>query len=100
MFADISWETAAIGIATVWNPGIILGNVGFELLTSTPLWFGGGYVFGVALRHVGGSAGLRDGPGIPHLAKHGGVGLCLGGPQATPRGRSIKKRSPINVEHG
>ena len=52
MFADISWETVAIGVATAWNPGIILGNVGFELLTSTPLWFGGGYLFGVALRPV------------------------------------------------
>lgn len=52
MFADMSWETAAIGVATAWNPGIILGNVGYELLTSTPLWFGGGYVFGVAMRPV------------------------------------------------
>ena len=52
MFADITWETVAIGLATAWNPGLILGNVGFELLTSTPLWFGGGYLFGVALRPV------------------------------------------------
>ena len=52
MFADMSWETAAIGLATAWNPGIILGNVGYELLTSTPLWFGGGYLFGVAMRPV------------------------------------------------
>ena len=52
MFADISWETVAIGVATGWNPGIILGNVGYELLTSTPLWFGGGYLFGVAMRPV------------------------------------------------
>jgi hypothetical protein len=52
MFADISWETIAIGVATAWNPGIILGNVGCELLTSTPLWFGGGYLFGIAMRPV------------------------------------------------
>ncbi len=52
MFADMSWETAAIGAATAWNPGLILGNVGYELLTSTPLWFGGGYLFGVAMRPV------------------------------------------------
>ncbi len=52
MFADILWETAVIGVASSWNPGIILGNVGFELLTSTPLWFGGGYFFGVAMRPV------------------------------------------------
>jgi hypothetical protein len=52
MFADIAWETVVIGLATAWNPAIILGNVGFELLTSTPLWFGGGYFFGVAMRPV------------------------------------------------
>ncbi|MBI4402367.1 MAG: hypothetical protein HY581_12140 [Nitrospirae bacterium] len=52
MFTDMSWETAALGVATAWNPAIILGNVGFELLTSTPVWFGGGYLFGVAFRPV------------------------------------------------
>ena len=52
MFADISWETIALGVATAWNPAVILGNVGFELLTSPPVWFGGGYLFGVAFRPV------------------------------------------------
>src|SRR5207244_7344855 len=32
MFADISWETVALGLATAWNPAAILANVGFELL--------------------------------------------------------------------
>ena len=35
-----------------WNPIAIGANLGFELLTSTPLWFGGGYLFGIALRPV------------------------------------------------
>jgi len=52
MVADISWETLVIGLATAWNPAVILGNVGFELATSTPLWFGGGYLFGVSFRPV------------------------------------------------
>ena len=52
MLADMSWETVVIGLATAWNPAVILGNVGFELLTSTPVWFGGGYLFGVAFRPV------------------------------------------------
>ena len=52
MFTDISAETIIIGLASAWNPAIILGNVGFELLTSTPIWFGGGYLFGVAFRPV------------------------------------------------
>ncbi|OLD74751.1 MAG: hypothetical protein AUG95_01490 [Nitrospirae bacterium 13_1_20CM_4_62_6] len=52
MVGDITWESVVIGLATAWNPAIILGNVGFELLTSTPIWFGGGYLFGVAFRPV------------------------------------------------
>jgi len=52
MLADMTWETVAIGLASSWNPGIILGNVGFELLTSTPVWFGGGYLFGIVARPV------------------------------------------------
>ncbi|HXF93367.1 MAG TPA: hypothetical protein VNK46_11475 [Nitrospiraceae bacterium] len=52
MLADMTWESVALGLATAWNPAAILGNVGFELLTSTPVWFGGGYLFGVAFRPV------------------------------------------------
>ncbi|MGH7250416.1 MAG: hypothetical protein ACREIK_01005 [Nitrospiraceae bacterium] len=52
MLGDMTWESVVIGLATSWNPAIILGNVGFELLTSTPVWFGGGYLFGVAFRPV------------------------------------------------
>jgi hypothetical protein len=52
MAGDLTWETTVIGLATAWNPAIILGNVGFELATSTPVWFGGGYLFGVAFRPV------------------------------------------------
>ncbi|MGH7168310.1 MAG: hypothetical protein ACREII_07215 [Nitrospiraceae bacterium] len=52
MVGDMTWESVVIGLATSWNPAIILGNVGFELLTSTPVWFGGGYLFGVAFRPV------------------------------------------------
>jgi hypothetical protein len=52
MFTDMSAESIALGVATAWNPGLILANVGYELLTNTPLWFGGGYLFGVAMRPV------------------------------------------------
>lgn len=52
MLADITWESVALGLATNWNPAAIFGNVGFELLTSTPVWFGGGYLFGIAFRPV------------------------------------------------
>ncbi len=49
---DISAETVILGFATGWNPAAIFGNIGFELVTSTPLWFGGYYIFGWAFRPV------------------------------------------------
>jgi hypothetical protein len=52
MTADMTAESIALGLATAWNPIAIGANLGFELLTSTPLWLGGGYVFGVALYPV------------------------------------------------
>lgn len=52
MLADITWESVALGLATSWNPGVVFGNIGFELLTSTPVWFGGGYLFGISFRPV------------------------------------------------
>lgn len=52
LLAGMTAESLALGLATAWNPIAIGANLGFELLTSTPLWFGGGYVFGVALRPV------------------------------------------------
>lgn len=52
MFTDMTAESIALGIATAWNPIAIGANIGFELLTSTPVWFGGGYLLGVAFRPV------------------------------------------------
>jgi len=52
MFTDMTAESIALGVATAWNPIAIGANIGFELLTSTPVWFGGGYLFGVAFRPV------------------------------------------------
>ena len=52
MTTDMTAESIALGLVTAWNPIAIGANLGFELLTSTPLWFGGGYLFGIALRPV------------------------------------------------
>ena len=52
MLMDTTAESIVIGLATAWNPVALAANVGFNLLTSTPIWFGGGYLFGVALRPV------------------------------------------------
>lgn len=61
MLADMTWESVALGLATNWHPGAIFGNIGFELLTSTPVWFGGGYLFGVAFSPVRVDAWAQDG---------------------------------------
>jgi len=52
MLTDTTAETIALGLATAWNPAALGANLGFNLLTSTPVWFGGGYLFGIALRPV------------------------------------------------
>src|SRR5262249_54467427 len=38
--------------ATGWNPVALAASVGWDVLTSAPIWFGGGYLFGVAFRPV------------------------------------------------
>ncbi|MGC4095700.1 MAG: hypothetical protein QM706_01175 [Nitrospira sp.] len=52
MLTDMTVESIALGLATSWNPIGLGANIGVELLTSTPLWFGGGYLFGVSMRPV------------------------------------------------
>ena len=51
-FADVSAETLVLGLATSWNPVLILANAGVEVLTNSAIFFGGGYLFGIALRPV------------------------------------------------
>jgi hypothetical protein len=51
-FADLSVETIVLGLATNWHPALILANAGVEVLTNSAIFFGGGYVFGVAFRPV------------------------------------------------
>ena len=51
-FADVSAETIVLGLATAWNPALLLANVGIEVLTNSAIFFGGGYLFGIALRPV------------------------------------------------
>ena len=51
-FAELSLETVVIGLASAWNPAILLANVGIDLLVNSVLLFGGGYLFGIAFRPV------------------------------------------------
>ena len=51
-FADLAAETIVLGLATNWHPALILANAGYEVITNTAIFFGGGYLFGLALRPV------------------------------------------------
>jgi hypothetical protein len=51
-FADLSAETIVLGLATNWHPALILANAGYEVITNSVIFFGGGYLFGIALRPV------------------------------------------------
>lgn len=52
MTADILIETAIICVVTKWNGPIIFANIGYEIVTGIPLWFGGAYLFGEAYKPV------------------------------------------------
>ena len=47
-----SINLTVIGFATAWNPVAIGSYMAFDLLTDLPLWWGGAYAFGWALRPV------------------------------------------------
>jgi len=51
MSADILAESLIINSLT-HSVSLVLANVVFDLVTSTPLWFGGAYIFGWAFRPV------------------------------------------------
>jgi hypothetical protein len=52
MLADMTIDNLIIGFATTWNPVALAASVGWDVLTSAPIWFGGGYLFGIAFRPV------------------------------------------------
>ena len=41
-----------IGLATAWNPIGLLANAGVDVLVNSVIFFGGGYLFGIAFRPV------------------------------------------------
>lgn len=52
MLVDMTVDNTIIGLATGWNPVALAASVGWDVLTSVPIWFGGGYLFGVSFRPV------------------------------------------------
>lgn len=89
MTTDMTAESIALGFATAWNPIAIGANIGFELLTSTPLWFGGGYVFGVSFRPVRVEARVFETvQGYPIWQAMDESAYALGGTENITRSRS------------
>lgn len=58
--ADVATETLIIGLVTKWNGPIIFANLGWEVVTNGPLWFGGAWLFGQAYKPVTLKAKLID----------------------------------------
>lgn len=50
--ADILIETLVIGVVTKWNGPLIVANLGWEVVTNGPIWFGGAWLFGQAYKPV------------------------------------------------
>ncbi|HXH86011.1 MAG TPA: hypothetical protein VNI35_04250 [Nitrospira sp.] len=98
MTTDMTAESIALGLATAWNPIAIGANLGFELLTSTPLWFGGGYVFGIALRPVRVEArAFETVHGYPIWQTMDESAYAWGALKALPEGVRDKKESQLTL---
>lgn len=98
MSADMTTESIVLGLATAWDPIILGANLGLELLTNTPLWFGGGYLFGVAVRPVRVEArAFETLQGYPLWQSMEGSAYAWGALKLLPEETRGKKESQLNL---
>ncbi len=97
-FADVSAETIALGLATAWNPTLLLANVGVEILTNSAIFLGGGYVFGIAFRPVRVEARVFDSAsGYPVWQRMEEAVYAKGDLQQLPESERGKKELQLRV---
>jgi hypothetical protein len=97
-FADVSAETVALGLATAWNPALILANVGVEVLTNSAIFLGGGYLFGIAFRPVRIEARVFDtASGYPVWQRMEEAVYAKGDLQQLPESERSKKELQLRV---
>jgi hypothetical protein len=99
--AELSLETVAIGLATAWNPVIILANVGVDVLVNAALLLGGGYLFGIAFRPVIIEArALEAVQGNPIWQATDGAFYARGALKQLPESERGKKESQLRINLG
>lgn len=99
--AELSLETVVIGLATAWNPVIILANVGVDVLVNAALLLGGGYLFGIAFRPVIIEArALETVQGNPIWQATDGAFYARGALKQLPESERGKKESQLRINLG
>jgi hypothetical protein len=100
-FAELSAETLAIGFATAWNPAVILGNVGVDVLVNSAIFLGGGYLFGIAFRPVTVEArAFETTQGYPVWQSIEGAFYARSALKQLPESERGKKESQLRINLG
>lgn len=100
-FAELSAETLAIGLATAWNPAGILANAGVTVLINSAIFFGGGYLFGIAFRPVVVEArAFETTQGYPVWQSMEGAFYAWGTLKQLPESERGKKESQLHINLG
>ena len=100
-FAELSAETIAIGLATAWNPAGILANAGVDVLVNSAIFLGGGYLFGIAFRHVTVEARAFEATqGYPVWQSMEGAFYARSALKQLPESERGKKESQLRINLG
>ena len=100
-FAELSAETLVIGLATAWNPIGLLANVGVDVLINSAIFFGGGYLFGIAFRPVVVDArAFETTQGYPVWQSIEGAFYAWSALKQLPESERDKKESQLRINLG
>ncbi|MDQ6734381.1 MAG: hypothetical protein M3Z35_09765, partial [Nitrospirota bacterium] len=100
-FAELSVETIVLGLATAWNPALILANAGVDVIVNSAIFFGGGYLFGVAFRPVRvGARAFETVQGDPVWQATEGAFYARSALKQLPESKRGKKESQLRINLG
>jgi hypothetical protein len=100
-FAELSAETLVIGLATAWNPIGLLANAGVDVLVNSVIFFGGGYLFGIAFRPVVVEArAFETTQGYPVWQSMEGAFYAWSALKQLPESERDKKESQLRINLG
>lgn len=100
-FAELSAETIVIGLTTAWNPIGLLANAGVAVLINSAIFFGGGYLFGIAFRPVVVEArAFETTQGYPVWQSMEGAFYAWSALKQLPESERDKKESQLHINLG